>query len=210
MTSRLFCFALSCFPLFWHQCTHPLFSVALMCNKHVTTPEADPQPSVLAVGAHTPRACRPLLCPLCLSPLWPGQHSGAFPSSIQSHWWAQTASESGARRRRWGVGVTAQTVCQEGECPEGSKAAEKWKILSQGSVTGPAWGADQTAATTSREPLREGKASLGLGGGAGLGEDSTAGEAAPSQALPAGYAKCYKLGCRVDLALLSGEEDTNF
>lgn len=74
----------------------------------------------------------------------------------------------------------------------------------------PTEGAGQTAATTSREPLGEGKASLGLGGGAGLGEDSTAGEVAPSQTLPAGYAKCYKLGCRVDLALLSREEDTNF
>ena len=74
----------------------------------------------------------------------------------------------------------------------------------------PTEGADQTAATTSQEPPREGKASLGFGGGAGLREDSTAGEAAPPQALPAGYAKGYKLGCRVDLALLSRAEDTNF
>ena len=211
LSSLLFCLL-----LYFGTSAHPLFSVALMYSN---TTEQLPwlthstASRLWAPTQHGP--CRPLLCPLCLSPLWPGQHSGACQTSIHRatdgpREWGRGQGgdygESGSQpRTQW---RPAQITCQEDECPEGSKAAEEGKSWAralwraprgeprnqgrQGThvLRWPTKGADQMAATTSREPHGEGKASLCLGRGAGLGQDSTAGEAAPSRTLPVGYAKC--------------------
>ena len=141
-------------PLFWHQCTPSVLCGINVQQYHVTATVADTQHSVPAVGAHTARALQassmsPLPVPTVTRPTLrclPNLHP-------QSHWWAQRVGQ-GARRGLWGVGVTAQDTVKTGpdyvpggRVSRGIQGHWRRKILSQGSVTGPAWGAEESGQT---------------------------------------------------------------
>ena len=211
----LFCFAFS-FTLAPVHTPSVLCGINVQ-QYHVTATVADPQHSVPAVGAHTARALQassmsPLPVPTVTRPTLrclPNLHP-------QSHWWAQTESGAGGKEGTMGSGdhspghsedrprlCARRASVQRDPRPLKKENPEpglcdgprvgSWGIRADRarmSSEGPPRGQTRTVATTSQEPHGEGKASLGLRGGASLGQDSTAEEAAPSRTLPVGYAKC--------------------